>query len=68
MAGPAVGHLEAFDEDNESITQYLKRVELFEAKGITTERRKAVFLSVIGWDTYSLLSNLLVPTKPAETP
>ena len=68
MAGAAVGHLEAFNEDNESITQYLKRVELFEANRIATDRRKAVFLSVIGQDTYSLLSNLLVPTKPVETP
>ena len=69
MAGAAVGRLEAFNEGNESITQYLERVELFfEANGIAAERRKAVFLSVIGRDTYSLLSNLLAPTKPAEMP
>lgn len=39
----------------------------FEANGIATERQKAVFFSIIGRDTYSLLSNLFAPTKPAET-
>ena len=39
----------------------------FEANGIAAKRQKAVFFSVIGQDTYSLLSNLLAPTKPAET-
>ena len=67
MAGAAVRRLEAFKEDNESIAQYLERVELFfKANEIAAERRKAVFLSVIGRDIYSLLSNLLAPTKPAE--
>ena len=55
MAGSAVGRLEAFNEDNE-------------ANGIAAERQTAVFLSVIDRDTYLLLSNLLVPTNPAETP
>ena len=49
MAGAAVGRLEVFNEDNESITQYLERVELyFEANGIKAEKQRAVFLSVIG--------------------
>ena len=40
----------------------------FEANGIKAEKQRAVFLSVIGRETYSLLSNLLAPTKPGETP
>ena len=33
--------LEAFNEDNESITQYLERVELyFEANGIQAEKQR----------------------------
>ena len=68
MAGTAVGRLNAFNEDNESITQYLERVEFFvEANRIAAEAEIHIF-SVIGWDTYSLLSNLLAPTKCAETP
>ena len=41
MAGVAVECLEAFNEDNESITQYLERVELyFEANGIQAEKQR----------------------------
>ena len=44
MAGVAVGCLEAFNEDNESITQYLERVELyFKANGTKAEKQRAVF-------------------------
>lgn len=47
MAGTAVGCLEAFNEDNESITQYLERVELFfKANGIAAEGRRPCFLAL----------------------
>ena len=45
MAGTAVGRLNAINEDNESITQYLERVEFFvEANRIAAERQKSIFL------------------------
>ena len=44
-----VGHTEQFNPDNESISTYIGRVELyFAASGIEAERNVAVFLTLIG--------------------
>ncbi len=60
------GRVEEFQPEVESISAYLERVELFfDANSIDAERRVPVFLSVIGSKNYSLLRNLLAPTKPS---
>jgi len=61
-----VGHIESFNPDNERISAYLERVELFfTANGVAEDKQVATLLSVIGGKTYALLSDLLAPTKPA---
>ena len=62
-----VGHIEAFNPDNELISAYLERVELFFiANGVAEGKQVATLLSVIGGKTYALLSDLLAPAKPAD--
>ena len=62
-----VGHIEAFNPENERISAYLERVQLFfVANGVKEDKQVATLLSVIGGKTYALLSDLLAPTKPAE--
>ena len=64
-----VGHIEAFNSDNERITTYLERVELFfVANEVKEDKQVATLLSVIGSKTYALLSDLLAPIKPADKP
>ena len=58
------GRINEFQAENEA---YLERVELFfQANDIADGKKVAVFLSVIGGKTYTLLCNLLSPTKPQE--
>ena len=60
-----VGKLGEFVPECESLTAYVERVELyFEAKKIEEERKVPVFLSVLGSKTYSVLRDLLAPSKP----
>ena len=62
-----VGSIETFDSEHDNWLAYVERVEqYFVANEITTdERKRGVFLTVIGPETYNLLRNLLAPTKPA---
>jgi hypothetical protein len=61
------GRIEPFNAENESITAYLERIELFfQANEIANEKKVAVLLSVIGGKTYTLLRGLLSPAKPQE--
>ena len=56
-----------FDESSESFETYEQRFAQFvEANGIEKEKRRAVFLSVVGAKTFSLLRDLLAPKKPSE--
>jgi len=58
------GRIDEFQQENESIEAYLERVDLyFAANDIAEGKRVAVFLSVIGGKTYTLLRNLLAPAK-----
>ena len=60
-----IGQMQAFDSANERISAYLERVQLFFlANGINEEKQVPVLLSVIGGQTYALLSDLLAPEKP----
>jgi len=64
-----VGHTGVFNLDNEQITAYLERVELFfVANRVKEDKQVATLLSVIGSKTYALLSDLLAPVKPAHKP
>ena len=61
------GRMDPFVPEEETIAAYLERIEVyFEANEIPAEKRVAVFLSVIGGKTYSLLRDLLSPDKPCE--
>ena len=64
MATTYYGKIEEFQPENESISAYLERIELyFSANAVEEGKQVAVFLSVIGAKTYTLLRNLLAPTK-----
>ena len=54
------GRLEEFLPENETISNYLERVEIFfQANAIADEKIVPVFLSVTGGNIYTLLHNLL---------
>ena len=59
--------LSEFHPEAEGISAYLERVELFfTANSIADDKKVAVFLSVVGGKTYSLLRDLLAPEKPQD--
>ena len=59
--------LEEFLPEMETILNYIKRVELFfQANGIADAKKVPVFLSAAGGNIYTLLCNLLLPTKPQD--
>ena len=59
------GKVQEFNPDSDSLTAYIERVNLlFTANDIPTEKRVAVFLSVIGGKTYEPLCNLVLPKSP----
>ena len=64
----AIGKIEQFKPEEELITAYLERVELyFAANDITDGAKKVtVFLSVGGVLAYTLLRDLVSPAKPKE--
>ena len=67
MATTRYGQLQEFDVENESITAYLERAELyFQANDVADEKQVAVLLSNIGAKTYGLLRNLVAPKAPEE--
>ena len=60
-----LGRIGEFDKTREEWPQYVERLgHFFVANDITTvEKKRAVFLAVIGPATYRLLHNLLSPEK-----
>ena len=61
------GKLKEFEPDNQKVSSYLERVELyFTANDIAAEKKVVILLSVISAKTYSLLCDLLAPTNPKE--
>ena len=69
MADRAVsfGHMDVFNPENETITAYLERFDLFiQANGVAEGKKVPVFLSVLGSKTYTLLRNLLSPALPKD--
>jgi hypothetical protein len=67
MSG-TLGRVEDFDGNKDDWQQYVERLEHFSvANGIDgAEKKRAVFLSVIGPSTYKTLRNLLSPDKPGD--
>ncbi len=64
------GQLGEFSLEQEEWPQYVERLEHFLcANGIDSEERKrAIFLSIIGPTTYKLLCSLISPSKPGDKP
>ena len=62
------GKVEYYDKDQEDWPQYVERLEhFFAANEISSaEKKRSVFLSVIGPTPYKLLRNLLAPEKPSD--
>ena len=62
------GKLEEFDSEKEEWQLYMERLDqYFLANGITdAAKQKAIFLSVCGSKTYSLLRGLVHPEKPGD--
>ena len=68
MASPTwIGSLSEFSTQTESFASYVERVKLYlDANDVKQEKRLAVFLSVLGASTYSLLRDLVAPRKPLD--
>ena len=65
----SIGRIKEFREDKEDWDQYMERLDhFFSANGITVaDKKRSVFLTVIGAKTYKRLRSLIAPTKPRET-
>ena len=68
MAVAAFGSIETFDVNDGEFDEYVERLQqYFVANDITGDNKKvAVFVTVMGKDTYTILRNLLSPVKPNE--
>ena len=68
MAAATLGKIDEFDSSKEEWPQYVERLgHFFTANDIkTAEKKRAVFLAVIGPVTYRLLHNLISPAKPGD--
>ena len=71
MATPAhaatIGRMHDFNPENESISAYLERFELFvTVNGIAAEKRAPTLLLVLGMNQYSLIRGMVSPQKPEE--
>ena len=58
--------MDSFDLETNIVTEYIERVkQYFISNDVTDEKKQtAIFLTVIGNETYSLLRNLLAPESP----
>ena len=64
---PTFGHISEFVVEDERISAYLERVELyFKANDIAAEKKVAIFLSGIGAKTYTELRSLVAPAQPKD--
>ncbi|KAK8771174.1 hypothetical protein V5799_025582 [Amblyomma americanum] len=64
---PTYGALEPFHGEGGAWTEYLERVKLFfDANSVPEEKKRSVFLTCCGPNTYSLLRSLLPPKTPDQ--
>ena len=62
-----IGNIKPFRLGKEDWEQYVERFEQYVvANNVEEGRRVATFLTMMGADAYSLLSNLLAPDKPKD--
>ena len=62
-----LGHISEFHPDNETISAYLERLDMFlQANDVKAEKKVPVLLSVIGPKAYSLLRSLTTPDVPKD--
>ena len=68
MATVTLGQVEPFELEGGDWNVYTERLDQYlVADGVADDAKKvAVFLTVIGGRAYTLLRNLLAPTKPAD--
>ena len=61
------GHVEEYRQEDELFSAYIERVKpFFTANGVENDKKVAVFLTIVGSKTYSLLRNLRSPTLPQD--
>ena len=61
-----IGEIGPF-EKNSDLISYLERFEFFiEANGIDADKKKSVFLSVVGESTFSIIKDLVQPAKISD--
>ena len=66
---PTFGHISEFVVEDERISMYLERVELYlGANDIAAEKKVAIFPSVIGAKTYAVLRSFMAPAQPKDKP
>ena len=68
---PTYGKVEPFEEKQESFTQYVKRLNYyFQANRIEGDeapaKKRAIFLTVVGPNTFNLLCDLISPTELSD--
>ena len=76
------GRVGKFDVARETFSAYVERMEMFftannivettgegsaAANQVVANRKRAIFLTEVGLEVYSTLSNLLAPAKPKDT-
>ena len=69
MTSPLFGHVDKFDANGKEIfSNYLERLEFyFLANDITDDgKKKAIFLSSVGSETYKLIRDLCTPDAPTS--
>ena len=66
-ASTLIGSIQPFDENTETFTSYVERLELFfDANDVSNDKKKASLLSLVGPKTYSLLRGLTSPQKSKD--
>ena len=76
------GHVGEFNTERETFNAYVERMEMFftannivettgegstQTNRVVADRKRAMFLTEVGPEVYSTLSNLLPPAKPKDT-
>ena len=64
-----IGRIEEFHEDKEEWSQYAEQLgHFFATNGITSnDKKRSVFLTVIGAKAYKQLRSLIAPVKPGKS-